>query len=194
MIEAGLPLRRFRPKHSIPQAGRRGSCAAAFQTSLCRRWVNIGKAQIEDNKSASPVAKYFKGEIIVGKDLMVVQRDEGETIMKLKLLLAVMTAVLGFASACPAQAQDLASQIVGVWKYVSVNNKEVATGKMTYPLGEKPNGYIVYTKGGRVIFTVVGDKRPQPAGSGATDAERVGLFNTLSAGSGTYKIEVTRVW
>jgi len=111
--------------------------------------------------------------------------------MKVKLLLlAVMTAALGFASACPAQSQDhLASQIVGVWKYVSLNNKEVATGKMTYPLGEKLNGYIVYTKGGRVIFTVVGDKRPQPAGSGATDAERVSLFNTLSAGSGTYKIE-----
>jgi lipocalin-like protein len=109
------------------------------------------------------VARYFKGEIIVGKDLMVVQRGEGETIMKLKLLLAVVTAALGFASACPAQSQDLASQIVGVWKYVSVNNKEVATGKMTYPLGEKPNGYIVYTKGGRVIFTVVGDNRPQPA-------------------------------
>jgi hypothetical protein len=119
---------------------------------------------------------------------MVVQRGEGETIMKVKLLLAVMTAALGFASACPAQSQDLASQIVGVWKYVSVNNKEVATGKMAYPLGEKPIGYIVYTKGGRVIFTVVGDKRPQPAGS-ATDAERVSLFNTLSAGSGTYKIE-----
>ena len=67
--------------------------------------------------------------------------------MKGKPLLAVMTATLGFASACPAQSQDLASQIVGVWKYVSVNNKEVATGKMTYPLGEKPNGYIVYTKG-----------------------------------------------
>ena len=109
--------------------------------------------------------------------------------MKVKLLLAVMTAALGFASACPAQSQDLASQIVGVWKYVSVNNKEVATGEMAYPLGEKPNGYIVYTKGGRVIFTVVGDKRPQPAASGATDAERISLFNTLFAGSGTYKIE-----
>jgi Lipocalin-like domain len=135
------------------------------------------------------VANYFKGEIIVGKDLMVMQRGEGETIVKVKLLLAVMTAALGFASARPAQSQDLASQIVGVWKYVSLNNKEVATGKITNPLGEKPIGYIVYTKGGRVIFTVVGDKRPQPAGSSATDAERVGLFNTLSAGSGTYKIE-----
>ena len=110
--------------------------------------------------------------------------------MRVKLLLAVMTATLAFASACPAQSQDLAPQIVGVWKYVSLNNKEVATGTMTYPLGEKPNGYIVYTKSGRVIFTVVGDKRPQPAGpGGATDAERVSLFNTLSAGSGTYKIE-----
>jgi Lipocalin-like domain len=104
-------------------------------------------------------------------------------------ILAVMTTTLGLASACPAQSQDVASQIVGVWKYVSLDNKDVATGKTAYPLGEKPNGYIVYTKGGRVIFTVVGDKRPQPASSGATDTERVGLFNTLSAGSGTYKIE-----
>jgi hypothetical protein len=114
---------------------------------------------------------------------------DGETTMNVKLLLAVMTAALGFASACPAQSQDQASQIVGVWKYASFSNKEVETGKMTYPLGEKPNGYIVYTKGGRIIFTLVGDKRPQPAASGATDAERISLFNTLFAGSGTYKIE-----
>ena len=109
--------------------------------------------------------------------------------MKRTLLLAVMTAAVGFASARPAQSQDLASQIVGVWKSISNKNTEVATGKITYPFGEKPNGYIVFTKGGRVIFTVVGDNRPQPAGSGATDAERVSLFNTLAAGSGTYKIE-----
>jgi hypothetical protein len=100
-----------------------------------------------------------------------------------------MSAALGFASACPAQSEDLASQIVGVWKIVSNHNKEVATGKISYPIGEKPNGYIVYTKGGRTIFALVGDNRPQPAASGATDAERVSLFNTLAAGSGTYKIE-----
>jgi hypothetical protein len=109
--------------------------------------------------------------------------------MKRTLLLAVMTAAVGFAAACPAQSQDLASQIVGVWKFISNKNTEVATGKITYPFGEKPNGYIVFTKGGRLIFTVVGDNRPQPAGSGATDAERVALFNTLAAGSGTYKFE-----
>jgi len=89
----------------------------------------------------------------------------------------------------PAPAQDLASQLVGVWKYTSINVKEVATGKISHPLGENPTGHIVYTKGGHVAFLLVGDNRKAPAGTTATDAERISLFNTLGAASGTYKVE-----
>jgi len=35
-------------------------------------------------------------------------------------------------------AEDLASQLVGVWKWNSHMLKEVATGKVTYPFGENP--------------------------------------------------------
>jgi Lipocalin-like domain len=92
----------------------------------------------------------------------------------------------GFAAA----AEDLASQIVGVWKFVSVINTEVATGKVTHPWGEKPIGYVVYTKGGRLIFTLVSDNRARPANpTAATDAERLRLYDTLASGSGTYKID-----
>jgi Lipocalin-like domain len=88
-----------------------------------------------------------------------------------------------------ATTEDLASQIVGVWKYLSFNNKEVATGKITHPFGEKPIGYIVFTKAGRMIWTLIGDNRAKPAGAVATDAERLRLYETLSTGSGTYKID-----
>jgi hypothetical protein len=89
----------------------------------------------------------------------------------------------------PAIAEDLSSQFIGVWKYVSVSVTEVATGKVTHPFGEKPIGYIVYTKGGRLIFTLVGDNRAKPASAVATDAERLSLFNTSSSASGTYKLD-----
>jgi hypothetical protein len=108
--------------------------------------------------------------------------------MKRIAILAVALAPLWMVVQ-PTSAQDLSAQIVGVWKFVSNNSKEVASGKVVYPYGENPVGYIVYTKGGRLIFTLVGDKRAKPAGANATDAERVALFNTLATGSGTYKVE-----
>lgn len=109
--------------------------------------------------------------------------------MKRTALLAVATAFL-VASTTAARAQDLATQIVGVWKFVSNHNKETATGKILKPYGEKPTGYIIYTKGGRVVFSLVaGEGRPKLGASGATDAERAALFSTLAAGSGTYKVE-----
>jgi hypothetical protein len=100
-----------------------------------------------------------------------------------------LATALIIAFAMPAIAEDLSSQIVGVWKIVSNYNKEVATGKMNYPLGQKPAGYIIYTKGGRVIFALVAGDRAKPAAGSATDAERVMLYNTLASGSGTYKVE-----
>jgi hypothetical protein len=96
-----------------------------------------------------------------------------------------------FLAALPLQvvAEDLSSQIAGVLKYVSVTKTEVASGRVNKPLGENPKGYAVYTKGGRLLFVLVGDNRAKPAGPAVTDAEAVGLFKTSSFGSGTYKVE-----
>jgi lipocalin-like protein len=105
--------------------------------------------------------------------------------MNRQLISALVTAV---ALAVPAPAQDLASQIVGVWKYTSLTTTDVASGKVTRNFGDKPNGYFVYTKGGRIIFSLVGDNRAKPTGA-VTDAEAIALFRTLAAGSGTYKID-----
>jgi hypothetical protein len=89
----------------------------------------------------------------------------------------------------PARAEDLASQIVGLWKYVSLATKEVASGKETKLFGDNPKGYVLYTKSGRSMWVLVGDNRAKPAGAAVTDAEAVGLFRTFASGSGTYKVE-----
>jgi lipocalin-like protein len=111
-----------------------------------------------------------------------------EDTMKRTLMSAVALAFL-VTWAQPATAQDLASQLVGVWKYTGVTTTEVASGKINKPLGDKPNGYLIYTKGGRLLFSVVGGDRPKPAGAAVSDAEAVPLFRTLAAASGTYKVE-----
>ena len=107
----------------------------------------------------------------------------------MKHFLASAAAATAFAClAQPATSQDLASQIVGVWKWTSSAIKEVETGKIDHPLGQNPSGQVVYTKGGHVVFALAGDNRKTPA-SPFTDADRIALFNTMSAAGGTYKVE-----
>jgi hypothetical protein len=108
--------------------------------------------------------------------------------MKHTLISGAALALL-LTSAQSVAAQDPATQILGMWKYTNVNYREATTGKITYPYGERPAGHIVYTKGGRFVFSLVGDNRKRPEAAAATDAERLNLFNTLGAGSGIYKVE-----
>jgi len=59
----------------------------------------------------------------------------------------------------PARSEDLASQIVGLWKYVSLTTKEVASGKETKLFGDNPKGYLLYTKSGRSMWVLVVARR-----------------------------------
>jgi len=107
----------------------------------------------------------------------------------MRALISAVTLAFLVTSPPAAVAEDLASQIVGIWSYVSVTTTEVASGKVTKLFGEKPKGYLVYTKGGRSLYVLVADNRANPASAAVTDAEAVGLFRTLGSGSGTYKVE-----
>jgi Lipocalin-like domain len=92
----------------------------------------------------------------------------------------------------PAAAQDPASSIVGVWKLISFERKEVGTGKTAQPFGEHPTGYRVHTRGGHAFYMFFGANRKAPAGS-ITDADRVELFKTMTAAGGTYEVEGNKV-
>jgi len=85
-----------------------------------------------------------------------------EDTMKHLLTSAAVATAFSLWLAQPAASQDLASQIVGVWKWTSSTNKEVETGKINHPYGQNPSGQIVYTKGGHVVFALAGDNRKPP--------------------------------
>jgi hypothetical protein len=91
----------------------------------------------------------------------------------------IFFSALIFLSPSALRAQDLASTIVGVWRVVSIETKEVATGKVTYPLGDQLTGTFVFTPGGRFSGMVYSANRKAPATANATEAERLALFNSF---------------
>lgn len=108
----------------------------------------------------------------------------------------------GFAYACallcmivalatPAFAQDLASQLVGVWKRTSQVEKELATG--TTSNNPNPDGPLIFTRGGRFAWVILTPGRNAPATPIPTDAERAALWATAFFGTGTYRVEGDKV-
>ena len=108
--------------------------------------------------------------------------------MKRTLTSSVALAFL-LTLAQPAAAEDLAPSIVGVWKMTSFTLNDVGTNKTSKPFGEQPVGYNVYTRNGRVVTFAVAEGRKAPTKSDPSDAERIDLFKSMFAYSGTYKAE-----
>jgi hypothetical protein len=108
--------------------------------------------------------------------------------MRVATIISMTTALL---LTLPAMAwgQNLASDIVGVWKVVSIETKEVQSGKVTRPLGDQLTGTFTFTRGGNFSGMVFRTDRKPPVAPNATDAERVALFNSLVAYNGTYQTE-----
>ena len=101
---------------------------------------------------------------------------------------AVALAVL-LAFAPPAAGQELASSIVGTWKLTNDMHKEVGSDATSNSYGQRPVGFMTITPGGHAHYFFVADNRKAPSSANLTDAERVELFKTMSAGGGTYKVE-----
>ncbi|HJP67942.1 MAG TPA: lipocalin-like domain-containing protein [Sphingomicrobium sp.] len=99
--------------------------------------------------------------------------------------------VFGLLGLCPmpAPAQDLAQALVGAWRLVSLETKEVQSGKVARPMGDQVAGAFVFTKGGHFSGMVFRGDRKAPEGPNATETERVALFNSLVAYHGTYRTE-----
>ena len=78
-----------------------------------------------------------------------------------RTLISAAVAAFFLTLAQPTPAQDLAAQIVGVWKIKSFERKEIATGKLSKTFGENPNG--IYTKGGHFSSNGFAEGRKVPA-------------------------------
>ena len=81
-----------------------------------------------------------------------------------KLVRAALAAALLFASSGIASANDMAAQLVGVWK-LNTSERKFVDGETIKPLGDKPQGTAVLTKGGTMVFTIhAGDRKGPLAG------------------------------
>jgi hypothetical protein len=108
-------------------------------------------------------------------------RTEEDTMLKLKWLTAL---VLFFLVAQPGFADDPA-KIQGIWRLVSFQVEFQASGERQDVRGKNPAGYIMFTPEGRMMVMVTNEGR-KPA---TTDQDRAGLFNSLIAYTGMYRIE-----
>jgi len=64
----------------------------------------------------------------------------------------------------------------------------VETGQKSEYFGAHPTGFISYGSDCRVQVIMISEKRKVPANLVPTDAERIGLYNGLTAYAGTYSI------
>jgi Lipocalin-like domain len=102
------------------------------------------------------------------------------------------TAILGsvLLLSIPFAALAAESDLYGTWKLVSLSRKVIDTGATEYPRGKAPKGYVSFGRDGRLVGFIVSEKRPKPESAAKmTDQQRIELFNTMNAYSGTYKLE-----
>ena len=92
-----------------------------------------------------------------------------------------------------ADAQDAANSIVGVWKMTSWSRKEVETGKVEQLMGASPAGLVIYTRGGTVSSFVTAEDRKASGAAPMKDEDRIALFSTMYAYSGSYTVEGRRL-
>ena len=104
-----------------------------------------------------------------------------------KLAFSSLALVSVLASAA-ASAQD----IVGSWKQSAFYQKVVSSGEKRFPFGEKIVGRSMYTKEGTFCTMATGIDRKQGAGA-PTDEERVGLFKSMYAYCGTYRVDGSKL-
>jgi hypothetical protein len=84
----------------------------------------------------------------------------------------------------PSFADDR-TPIVGIWRLVSFEREYQATGEREYPMGKTPTGYILFLPEGRMAVVITGEGRKAPT----TDQDRAGLFNSLVAYTGGYRVD-----
>jgi hypothetical protein len=91
-------------------------------------------------------------------------------------------------TAIPYQATANDADIAGTYRLVSEQRKIVDTGEIVPGSGSQ--GFISYDKSGRMLVVLIRSPRPNPENlEKMTDQDRIGLFRTTTAYSGTYKFD-----
>ncbi len=83
-------------------------------------------------------------------------------------------------------------RLLGSWRMTSWTYEIVGTGEKRHALGSDPHGWIIYNPE-RVMVLVLDPKRKKPVGLVPTSQEKLALYDTMFAYSGTYTVESDRV-
>jgi len=75
--------------------------------------------------------------------------------------------------------------LVGSWRLASFEREYQTTDEREYPMGNTPTGYIIFLAEWRMAVVITGEGRKAPA----TDQDRAGLFNSLVAYTGSYRVD-----
>ena len=101
-----------------------------------------------------------------------------------KILLATaVVALLVAPVASDAQHATTKDQLTGTWKVETL--KATAGDKVSYPLGERPTGYVTMTPE-RIWLLFVDSTRKAPAAATLTDAEAIAMMKSHVAWTGKY--------
>jgi len=91
-----------------------------------------------------------------------------------------------------AFAGGLANKLVGTWRVVRFVDTD-PSGKVTYPFGEKPRGYIVYDPTGHLSVQIMRMPAQPTFAAGdddkGTDAEVRAAYDGFVAYFGTYRVD-----
>ena len=83
--------------------------------------------------------------------------------------------------------------LLGTWTMLSWKKEIIATGQIVDALGPDPVGYITYGADGRMHVIVVRRERLAPETFPPTAMEKLHLFDSLLAYSGTYTVDDKKV-
>ena len=111
------------------------------------------------------------------------------------LVSALATLLIGCSTAGPAARTDvpqsLVSQLVGTWQVMELVDTD-PNGKVSYPYGRHPTGYIVYDDTGHLHVQVMRTPATSPFAAGdeqGTDKEVRAAYDGYVAYFGTYEVD-----
>ena len=107
--------------------------------------------------------------------------------MRKTLTIAFVALLAMVVLARPATSQEI---LDGTWKLISSTRTNIATGVTIDTFGPKPQGFITYTRDGRMGVLIMRSDRPKPQNiEKITEQERSQLFSSMMAYTGTYKFD-----
>jgi hypothetical protein len=107
----------------------------------------------------------------------------------------VLLALVVLLLCAPLRAANEVESLVGTWRVERIIDTDVA-GKVSYPYGEHPKGYVVYDSTGHVHVQVMRTPAAKPFASGddakGTNDEVRAAYQGYAAYFGTYRVDLKK--